>query len=189
MYNPIVSEMTGEKDIREKLGLIHVYTGDGKGKTTAALGLALRAMGNGLEVAMVQFMKCDQYYGEYQISKELPHLTLLPMGRNCLVHEDKVSQADIDAAKAALAKSKELLHSGKYDMVIMDEVNVSIRFGLVKVDEVVQILKERPPRVEVVLTGRYAPPEIIEIADLVTEMKCVKHPYTKGVPARAGIER
>ena len=105
----MVSEMAGEKDIREELGLVHVYTGNGKGKTTAALGLALRAMGNDLEVAMVQFMKCDQYYGEYQISKELPHLTLLPMGRSCLVHEDKVNQADIDAAGAALAKAKELL--------------------------------------------------------------------------------
>ncbi len=185
----MVSEMAGEKDIREKLGLVHVYTGNGKGKTTAALGLALRAMGNDLEVAMVQFMKCDQYYGEYQISKQLPHLTLLPMGRDCLVHEDKVSQADIDAAAAALAKSKELLHSCKYDMVILDEINVSIRFGLVSVEDVVRMLKERPPRVEVVLTGRYAPPEIVELADLVTEMKCLKHPYTKGVPARAGIER
>lgn len=181
--------MTGGKDIRDQLGLVHVYTGNGKGKTTAALGLALRAMGNGLEVAMVQFMKCDQFYGEYEMSKELPHLTLLPMGRDCLVHEDKVSQADIDAAEAALAKCRELIHSGRFDLVIMDEINVSIRFGLVKAEDVVAMLKERPPRVEVVLTGRYAPPEVIELADLVTEMKCLKHPYTKGVPARAGIER
>lgn len=185
----MVSKVTGEKDIREQLGLVHVYTGNGKGKTTAALGLALRAMGNGLNVAMVQFMKCDQYYGEYQISKDLPRLTLLPMGRDCLIHEDKVSQADIDAAEAALAKSRELLGSGQYDLVILDEVNVSIKFGLVKVEDVVRMLKERPPRVEVVLTGRYAPPEIVELADLVTEMRCLKHPYTKGVPARAGIER
>jgi cob(I)alamin adenosyltransferase len=181
--------MTGGKDIREKLGLVHVYTGNGKGKTTAALGLALRAIGNDLDVAMVQFMKCDQYYGEYQISKGLPHLTLLPMGRSCLVYEDKVSQADIDAAEAALVKAKELMHSGKYDLVIMDEVNVSIKFGLVKLEDVVKVVNERPPRVEVVLTGRYAPPEIVEMADLVTEMKCLKHPYTKGVAARAGIER
>lgn len=138
---------------------------------------------------MVQFMKCDQYYGEYQMAKDLPRLTLLPMGRDCLIHEDKVSQADIDAAEAALAKSRELLHSGKYDLVILDEVNVSLKFGLVKVEDLVKVIEERPPRVEVVLTGRYAPPEIIELGDLVTEMRCVKHPYTKGVPARAGIER
>ncbi|MBI0584254.1 MAG: cob(I)yrinic acid a,c-diamide adenosyltransferase [Methanomassiliicoccus sp.] len=177
-----------EADIREKLGLVHVYTGNGKGKTTAALGLALRAMGNGLKVAMVQFMKAPQFYGEYEISKSLPNLTLLPMGRDCLVHEDKVTQADIDAAQAALAKSKELLHSGRYDMVIMDEVNVSIRFDLVRTEDLVRLVKERPPRVELVITGRYAPPEIIDLADLVTEMKCIKHPYTKGVQARAGIE-
>jgi cob(I)alamin adenosyltransferase len=181
--------MTSGKDVRDKLGLVHVYTGNGKGKTTAALGLALRAMGNDLDVAMVQFMKCDQYYGEYEMAKGLPHLTLLPMGRDCLVYEDKVSQADIDAADAALAKSRELMHSGKYDMVIMDEINVSIKFGLVRVEDVIKMLRERPPKVEVVLTGRYAPPEILELADLVTEMKCLKHPYTKGIPARAGIER
>ncbi|MDW5562509.1 MAG: cob(I)yrinic acid a,c-diamide adenosyltransferase [Methanomassiliicoccus sp.] len=181
--------MTSSSDIRAKLGLVHVYTGNGKGKTTAALGLALRAMGNDLNVAMVQFMKCDQYYGEYQISKELQHLTLLPMGRDCLICEENVSQADIDAAAAALNKSRELMHSGKYDMVIMDEVNVSMKFGLVRVEDVVKVLKERPPHVEVVLTGRYAPEDIIELADLVTEMRCLKHPYTKGIQARAGIER
>jgi cob(I)alamin adenosyltransferase len=189
MYNPTVSGMSGEKDIREKLGLVHVYTGNGKGKTTAALGLALRAIGNGLEVGMVQFMKCDQFYGEYRISKDLPHLTLLPMGRDCLVYEDKISQADIDAAESALAKCREMIHSGKYDLVIMDEVNVAVKFGLVQVEDVVKLLKERPSQVEVVLTGRYAPPEIVELADLVTEMKCLKHPYSKGIPARAGIER
>jgi cob(I)alamin adenosyltransferase len=181
--------MSGREDIREHLGLVHVYTGNGKGKTTAALGLALRAMGNDLEVAMVQFMKCDQYYGEYEISKKLPHLTLLPMGRDCLIHQDRVTQADLDAATEALERSHQLLHSGKYDMLIMDEVNVSTKFGLVKVEDLVQLIRERPPKVELVLTGRYAPPEIIEMADLVTEMRCVKHPYTKGVPARAGIER
>jgi cob(I)alamin adenosyltransferase len=181
--------MSERDEIREQLGLVHVYTGDGKGKTTAALGLALRAIGNGLEVAMVQFMKCDQYYGEYAISKEIPRLTLLPMGRDCLVHEDRVTQADMDAAKAAMDKSRELLLSGRYDMVIMDEVNVSTRFGLVQVDDLVKLVKERPPYVELVLTGRYAPPEVVALADLVTEMKCIKHPYTKGVQARLGIER
>lgn len=181
--------MKEKDDIRRKLGLVHIYTGNGKGKTTAALGLALRAMGNDLNVAMVQFMKCTQYYGEYEISKKLPRLTLLPMGRDCLVHADKVLPEDREAAASALNKAEELMHSGKYDMVIMDEVNVSLKFDLVKVEDVVRVVKERPPRVEVVLTGRYAPPELLEIADLVTEMKCIKHPYTKGVPARDGIER
>ncbi len=181
--------MTMKEDIRQKLGLVHVYTGNGKGKTTAALGLALRAMGNDLNVAMVQFMKCPQYYGEYEISKSLPNLTLLPMGRDCLVHAEKPLPEDKEAAEAALRKSEELIHSGKYDMVIMDEVNVSIKFDLVNVDDVVKVIKNRPPHVELVLTGRYAPPQLMEIADLVTEMKCIKHPFTKGIPARDGIER
>lgn len=181
--------MSEKTDIREMLGLVHVYTGNGKGKTTAALGLALRAMGNDLQVAMVQFMKCDQYYGEYEIAKSLPNFTLLPMGRDCLVHEGKAKQEDYDAAEAALRKAEELIQSGKYDLVILDEANVTIFMGLIKVQDVVKVVKERPPRVEVVLTGRYAPPEIIELADLVTEMRLIKHPFDKGVPAREGIER
>lgn len=181
--------MRKESDPREHLGLVQVYTGNGKGKTTAALGLALRAMGNGLKVAMVQFMKSDQYYGEYRISQMLPDLTLLPMGRSCLVYEGKAKQEDYDAAADALEKAKELLHSGKYDMVIMDEVNVAVHMGLVDVDKVVDVIKGRPPRVELVLTGRYAPQEVLDLADLVTEMRMIKHPYEKGINARDGIER
>jgi len=181
--------MTKKSDIREHLGLVHVYTGNGKGKTTAALGLALRAMGNDLHVAMVQFMKCPQYYGEYEISKSLKNFTLLPMGRDCLVHEGKAKQEDYDCAAAALEKGRELLHSGKYDLVILDEVNVTVMMGLLKVEDVVKVVKERPPHVEMVLTGRYAPTEIVELADLVTEMKLIKHPYDRGIQARDGIER
>lgn len=181
--------MVKEKGIKEKLGLVHVYTGDGKGKTTAALGLALRAMGNDLRVAMVQFMKCPQVYGEYEISGSLPNFTLLPMGRDCLVNVKKPAPEDIEAASQALAKADQLLKSGEYDMVILDEVNVAISWDLVKVEDVVRLVKERPPQVEVVLTGRYAPQPILDLADLVTEMRCIKHPYEKGVPARAGIER
>ncbi len=181
--------MSDKTDIREKLGLVHVYTGNGKGKTTAALGLALRAMGNDLQVAMVQFMKSPQYYGEYEIAKSLPNLTLLPMGRDCLVYEGKAKQEDYDAAEAALKKARELMQSGRYDLVILDEVNVAIFMGLIKVEDVVKVVTQRPPRVEVVLTGRYAPPEIIEVADLVTEMCLIKHPYNRGIPARDGIER
>lgn len=181
--------MTEGKDIREKLGLVQVYTGNCKGKTTAALGLALRAMGNGLEVAMVQFMKAPQIYGEYEMAKQLPHLTLLPMGRSCLVYEDSIKQEDYDAAAAALAKVEELIQSRKYDIVILDEVNVTVHMGLLKAEDVIKVVKERPPRVEVVLTGRYAPQEFIDLADLVTEMRCIKHPYEKGIKARDGIER
>lgn len=181
--------MSERSDIREMLGLVHVYTGNGKGKTTAALGLALRAMGNGLQVAMVQFMKCDQYYGEYEIAKTLPNFTLLPMGRDCLVHEGKARPEDYEAAEAALRKAEELIQSRKYDLVILDEANVTIFMKLIKVEDVVRAVRQRPPHVEVVLTGRYAPPEIVELADLVTEMRPIKHPFDRGVPAREGIER
>jgi len=181
--------MSERSDIREKLGLVHVYTGNGKGKTTASLGLALRAMGNDLQVAMVQFMKCPQGYGEYEISRSLPNFTLLPMGRDCLIREGQAAKEDYEAAEAALHKAEELIQSRKYDLVIMDEANVAVFMGLIKVQDLVRVVKERPPHVEVVLTGRYAAPEIIEIADLVTEMSLIKHPFDRGVPARAGIER
>lgn len=181
--------MSAGTDIREKLGLVQVYTGNCKGKTTAALGLALRAMGNGLEVGMVQFMKAPQIYGEYEIAKQLPHFTLLPMGRSCLVREGSIKQEDYDAAAAALRKAEEMVQSRKYDIVILDEINVTVHMGLLKAEDVLTVVKARPPHVEMVLTGRYAPPEFIDLADLVTEMRCVKHPYEKGIPARDGIER
>lgn len=181
--------MTSGKDPREHLGLVQIYTGNGKGKTTASLGLALRAMGNGLKVAMVQFMKSDQHYGEYKMAKLLPDLTILPMGRSCLVYEGKAQKEDYEASEAALAKAKELLHSGEYDMIIMDEVIVTVHMGLLDLKSVVDLVKNRPPNIELVLTGRYAPQELIDLADLVTEMQMIKHPYEKGIPAREGIER
>ncbi len=177
------------QDIRDKLGLVHIYTGKGKGKTTAALGLALRAMGNGLNVAMVQFMKAPQQYGEYEISRDLPNFTLLPMGRDCLVYEGKAKQADYDAAANALKKAEELIQSREYDLVILDEVNVTAHMGLINVEDVVRVVKQRPPKVELVLTGRYAPKEFMDLADLITEMRCLKHPYERGIQARDGIER
>lgn len=177
------------EDIRKQLGLVQVYTGDGKGKTTAALGLALRAIGNGLSVIMIQFMKSPQTYGEYEIAKSLPGLTLLPMGRPSLVTLQHPHKEDVEAAENALAKAKEALVSGHYDMVIMDEINVALHFRLISEEAVIELLKQRPPKVEVVLTGRYASPAIMDVADLVTEMRCLKHPFNRGIPARAGIER
>ena len=174
--------------VKKGLGLVQVYTGNGKGKTTAALGLALRALGNGLSVAMLQFMKPDQGSGEYVMSKKLENFTLLPCGLACLVDPKNITDGDKKAAKDALRILKELLYSGKYDLFIIDEINVAMGWGLVDVNEVIKILKERPENIEVVLTGRYAPSEIIEFADLVTEMRMVKHPYEKGIGPRKGIE-
>lgn len=177
------------EDVREELGLVHVYTGDGKGKTTAALGLAIRAIGNGLKVAMVQFMKSPENYGEWEMARSIENLHLLSMGRSCLVEPGKPLEEDIDAAAAALRKAEELLCSGEYDLMILDEVNVAAAWGLVRTEDVVELVKNRPPHVEVVLTGRYAPQEFIDLADLVTEMRLIKHPFQKGISARAGIER
>lgn len=183
-----VRGMSERSDIREHLGLVQVYTGNGKGKTTASLGLALRALGNGLKVAMVQFMKPPRSYGEYEMAKSLPDFTLLSMGRPQLIYKDDLSKEDFEAAEEALRKADEMIQSRKYDLVILDEANVTIHMGLLKVEDIVKVVKARPPHVEVVLTGRYAPRELVEIADLVTEMGQVKHPFDKGIPARRGIE-
>jgi len=180
--------MNAYDDAKKELGLVQVYTGNGKGKTTAALGLTMRALGNDLSVAMVQFMKPDQGSGEYVMSKKLDGFTLLPHGLPHLVDPRNITDGDRKAAHEALRKVKEMLYSGKYDVFIIDEINVAMGWKLVDVDDVIKMLKGRPKNVEVVLTGRYAPDEIIGFADLVTEMKMVKHPYDKGIGPRKGIE-
>jgi cob(I)alamin adenosyltransferase len=170
-------------------GCVQVYTGNCKGKTTAALGLAFRAVGRGLKVIMIQFMKGGGPYGEHLAAARLaPDLTIIPTGRKGWVNRDNPAQADIDLAASALAMAKEKLLSGEYDLVILDEINGAAGFGLIKVDEILELISIRPQQVELVLTGRNADPRVIEAADLVTEMVEVKHYYKAGVPARLGIE-
>ena len=180
--------MTAERKVKEKLGLVQVYTGNGKGKTTAALGLAMRALGNGLNVAMVQFMKPDQGSGEYVMSKKLENFTLIPCGPEHLIDPRNITDVDRKAARKALDTVKELLYSGKYDLFIIDEINVAMGWKMIDANEVTDILNNRPKNIEVVMTGRYVPDEIIEFADLVTEMRMIKHPYEKGIGSRKGIE-
>ncbi len=175
-------------ELRKGLGLIQVYTGDGKGKTTAALGLALRAVGNGLRVLMVQFMKTAQATGEYEASKRLPGFELIAMGREKMVEPGRPSDEDIRSGVNTLGKVKKALMSAEYDLIILDEINVAMAWGVVDETAVISMLMDRPSHIEVVLTGRYAPKRIIEMADLVSEMRCVKHPFHCGTPARAGIE-
>ena len=175
-------------DEKKGLGLVQVYTGDGKGKTTAALGLAFRASGRGLKVMMIQFLKPDAGYGEHRSAESLPNFTIMPMGAKHLCGNPSTRDEDIRLTAEALAKADEVLSSGEYDLVIMDEINNSLRFGLVTSEEVIKVLDRRAPNTEVVLTGRRAPQEIIDYADLVTEMRMVKLPFDKGVPAREGIE-
>lgn len=168
-------------------GLIQVYTGDGKGKTTAALGLALRAAGRNMKVLIVQFMK-KWDYGELHSVKLIQNITLETFGTKEFIHKGKAKNIDYEEAEKAFSFGAEGIQSGDYDMIIFDELNMALYYELLDLKEVVQKIKGKPDNVEVVITGRRAPQEIIEIADLVTEMKEIKHPYQKGVEARKGIE-
>ncbi|MFH1349958.1 MAG: cob(I)yrinic acid a,c-diamide adenosyltransferase [Pseudomonadota bacterium] len=183
-----------ERDMeRERLekGMVQVYTGNGKGKTTASLGLALRAIGHGYRVYMVQFMKGDIEYGELLAAEKLltPHLTIKQMGRADFVNRENPEKVDVDWAKEAFKLAREVVSSGEYDVVILDEVNVAVDFGLVSLEDLLQLLREKPKYVELVLTGRFAKPELVQEADLVTEMLDIKHYYTQGIESRKGIEK
>jgi len=173
---------------RLKQGLVQVYTGDGKGKTSAAFGLALRAIGRGFKVYVIQFIKGGFDYGELYAVKHLPNLELKAFGQGKFVTQTPASEKDVGLAKEAFTLAKQVVKSGEYDVVVLDEINVAVHLGLLDVKEVVNLLKNKPAHVELVLTGRYAPKEIIENADLVTEMKEIKHPFTKGMKPRKGIE-
>jgi len=173
--------------MKKSLGMVEVLTGNGPGKTTAALGHALRCIGHGLTVAMVQFMKIDSRYGEIKaIKKYLPRFRVFQFGRKKFIR--KPAKIDFRLAEKGLAKAQEIIQSGKYDLVILDEINVALWFKLLDLKEVCEIIKSRPKNVELVLTGRYAPKKIIDLADSVSEIKEVKHYFRKGVRARKGIE-
>jgi cob(I)alamin adenosyltransferase len=176
------------KERRLRRGYVQVYTGDGKGKTTAALGLALRASGRGLHTYIGQFMK-GQRYGELQALHDHPYITLEQYGEVHHIYRDTLTHEDIARARQGLERALEAMLSSKYDIVVLDEVNVSIWFGLLETEDVLALLDQKPEHVEVVLTGRRAPQALIDRADLVTEMREVKHYYQQGVKARAGIER
>ena len=168
-------------------GYIHVYTGPGKGKTTAALGLGLRAAGAGFKVHMIQFMK-GRRYSELDAIEKLPNFTFSQHGRDKFVSKEKPEKVDIDLAQKGFAHAKDIIKNTKYDMVILDELNVAIDYNLIAVDDVLKLLEEKPEKLEIVLTGRYAHPELVKIADVVTEMLEIKHPYQEGVTARKGVD-
>jgi len=171
-------------------GQIQVYTGDGKGKTTAALGLALRAAGYKHKSYIGQFLK-GQEYGELLSAKKLsPYITIEQFGRKGFIHVTKdPDEEDIKRARRGLKKCREAMLSRKYRIIILDEINVAVDFNLITEEEIHEFLDKRPEDVEIILTGRYAPPSFLKRADLVTEMKAKKHYYKKGVRAREGIEK
>ncbi len=176
------------------IGLVHVYTGDGKGKTTAALGLALRAAGHGLRTYIGQFMK-GREYGELTVPRLLgndaagrPLLTIEQYGKPTFLRAEEVEEKDVLQAREGLERAEAAMHEGGYNLVVLDEVNVALHFRLLTVQEVVETIEHKPPPVELILTGRRAPEAILERADYVTVMQGLKHPYERGIQARKGIE-
>ena len=189
-------------------GYVQVYTGNGKGKTTAALGITMRASGAGMKIAFIQFMKALGY-SEQKILPTLPGVTwetlgkpffiakagsiseedLAKYGDGCVVFEEGNPPEDyVKMIADGFAEAREMVLSGDYDMVVLDEINCAMYFGLLDVKEVLELIENKPEHTELILTGRCAPEEIIEVADLVTEMREIKHYYYEGVEARRGIE-
>jgi len=170
-------------------GLIQVYTGDGKGKTTAALGLALRAVGRGLKVVMIQFLKGTRETGELNMGQRLsPDFVIKPMGRNGFVDPANPDDEDNNLARAALKEAETILAEKQCDLLVLDEINVAVSLGLVDEAYVLQLMDDKPDDVELVLTGRNAPASFMAKADLVTTMACTKHYFNQGEGARIGIE-
>ena len=174
-----------------KKGLIIVHTGDGKGKTTAALGLALRAAGQHLKVLMIQFIKGSWHYGELESANKLqPDFEIIPMGKG-FIRFDKQQGPDPEDIKAVTDTWNlflEKMNSGLYDMIVLDEINYVLSYHLLELDDVLKVLRDKPDGLHLVLTGRDARPEVMELADLVTEMKELKHPFKDGIKAQKGIE-
>lgn len=172
-------------------GMVIVYTGNGKGKTTAALGVALRAVGHGLKVCMVQFIKGEWHYGELNSLKNLePDFELIVAGKGFIgiIDDDHPFGEHVRAANIALNVVEQKILLGCFDVIILDEINYAVQLGLLKLEDVLKIIQNRPKKVSLILTGNHACEEIISLADLVTEMREIKHPYRKGIKAKKGID-
>jgi len=175
----------------KKDGLTIVYTGKGKGKTTAALGIALRAVGYERKICMIQFIKGSWHYGEMDSSKKLePEFEMITVGKGFVgIIDDKSTKEDHKKiAKEAIKISNEKIQSGKYDIVILDEINYAVNLELISVEDVLSLIKSKHQNIDLVLTGNYAKDEVIDIADLVTEMREIKHPFQQGIKAKQGID-
>ncbi len=171
----------------EKPGLVMVFTGDGKGKTTAAVGQAVRALGHGYRVFMVHFMK-GRDYGEFLALAQIPKLTVVRAGRDCFVRRDEPDPVDVDLAQDGFTRAKKAIHSKDYDLVVLDEINVAVDYGLIAEEELLELLKSKPAGVSVILTGRGASVELVKMADMVSEVLAIKHHYEQGADCLPGIE-
>ena len=167
--------------------MIQIYTGNGKGKTTASLGVTIRMLGYGKRVCLIQFMKKNDKYGEIQFLKDQENIDIFQFGTDKLIEPGNPSAIDLDQAQEALAKAREVLKNGKYSLVVLDEINVAVAWGLIDLGDQLKLFDIKT-KAEVIMTGRNAHPQIMERADLVTEMKEIKHYYQKGEKARKGIE-
>ena len=169
-------------------GLVQIFTGDGKGKTTAALGTVIRALGHGRRVFIVVFMKGDYPYGEWDVLSKLTNIGVAKFGAEAFIDPANIKPEEKEQAKQALMAAREAILSGNYDLVVLDEVNIAVAWKLVGLDEVTKLIRDKPENVELILTGRYADEELVKMANLVTEMRNIKHPYDEGTMARKGIE-
>ncbi|MCK4362744.1 MAG: cob(I)yrinic acid a,c-diamide adenosyltransferase [Dehalococcoidia bacterium] len=169
-------------------GLVEIFTGSGKGKTSTALGMVLRALGHGLRVHIIFFMKGNYPYGERNMLPQLANVSFQSFGHEQFVDPQNVKAEEREQAGEALQAARAAIASGKFDLVVLDEVNVAVAWKLIEVEDLLKLIEEKPQNVELILTGRYADQRLIERADLVTEMVEVKHPYQKGIKARKGIE-
>ncbi len=170
-------------------GMVAIFTGDGKGKTTAAIGTLVRAAGHGLRSFVVFFLKGrDFIHGEMKSLASMPAVSLADFGQNGWVDKNNVSAENIEQAHLALVAARQAMLSGDYDIIVLDEVNIALDYGLLKLEEVIKLIEEKPQKVELILTGRHADPKLVQMADMVTEMLMIKHPYSEGVEARRGID-
>ncbi|MFC1988813.1 cob(I)yrinic acid a,c-diamide adenosyltransferase [Chloroflexota bacterium] len=183
------SSITGSSSSRSlSKGLIQIFTGDGKGKTSAAVGTVVRALGQGLKVCVVIFMKGNHPSGEWTFLSKIPDVKIARFGLGILTDPSGIKPKEKEQAREALDFASQAVLSGDYDLVVMDEVNVALGWKIIEVDEVVRLIRDKPPEVELILTGRWADAKLIQLADLVTECTKIKHPYDKGIKARRGIE-
>lgn len=175
-------------NIPSSKGLVEVFTGNGKGKTSAALGVAIRALGQGLRVSIIFFMKGNYPYGERNILARLPNVSFQSFGHEHFIDPQNVKEDEREQARRALGAATEAITSGKFDLVVLDEINLAAAWRLVPVEDVLQLIRGKPENVELILTGRGADKQIIALADLVTEMVEVKHPFRRGIQARKGFD-
>lgn len=173
---------------KEKIGTVQVYTGNGKGKTTAALGLCLRSLGHGFKIFVLQFMKGSDRYGEYKIAEQLPGFELKQVGRDEFVKRENPDSTDVELAQEGYRIALDKIKSNNYDLIVLDEIIIAVDFGLVELEQLIELIEIKPVRLELVLTGRYASKDIIDRAQLVTEVKEVKHHFAAGIYARRGVE-